>query len=114
MKNKEKLEKLLEATFDFLHEDCFPQGQKPKGYEEWKRDFAFHMTDWLDDFEDITALYNNPDLYEPKTVSPILIGFLTHALPHLLAAGRLLLDEIPDPFAPSKADVFHALNHIKT
>ena len=34
-----------------------------------------------------------------EKATTFLVGFLYHAVPHLKAAGRLLLDDVPDPCA---------------
>ena len=55
------------------------------------------MTDWLNDLESLVMLYEQHHLEKNKAAS-IVSGFLYHAIPHLNAAGRLLLDSVPDPF----------------
>src|SRR5207248_10218441 len=63
-----------------------------------KQDFIFHMTDWLDDLRRLTAIYEHPEKFDRRTAGCDVAGFLYHVIPHLKAAGRLLLDEIPDAF----------------
>ena len=67
-------------------------------YENMRHDFIFHLSDCGDDLAALSAWIRDPrrDL-EDSTVSN-LIGMLYHVIPHLDAAGRLLLDEIGDPF----------------
>jgi hypothetical protein len=61
-------------------------------------EFVFHMMDWIDDMERLRALYRSP-VRDATSASEVVVGFLYHVVPHLNAAGRLLLDEIPDRFA---------------
>jgi hypothetical protein len=62
------------------------------------------MMDWEGDLQELAKLFRNPDLSDEETASALVIGFLYHVVPHLNAAGRLLLDEISDPFAPAEAE----------
>ncbi|SRR5260370_15429052 len=64
---------------------------------EAKRQFIFHMTDWLDDLGSLVKLYEEGNLQKDEAASTVA-GFLYHVIPHLNAAGRLLLDHVPDPF----------------
>jgi hypothetical protein len=89
---------LLGKIFD----DSRSGERKVLGAEEYNRrrhDFIFHMTDWLNDLHRLTALYKNPAKQDPDDAGTEVIGFLYHVIPHLNAAGRLLLDEVGDPFA---------------
>jgi hypothetical protein len=88
------LERLLAAVFD----EC-RTAKNPVRHAERKRDFVFHMTDWLNDLRDLEELYGKPEKADPESASTFVAGFLYHVIPHLKAAGRLLLDEIPDPFS---------------
>lgn len=93
---RSKIEKLLTRVFDEL--------QKIDAAEEHMRsrqDFVFHMIDWKDDLDELVELYTNPDKHS-SDASKIIAGFLYHVIPHLNAAGRLLLDTLPDPFEEEK------------
>lgn len=68
-----------------------------------REDFVLHMTDWLDDLRRLTAVYEHPAQADPKQAGTVVAGFLYHVLPHLKAAGRLLLDNIPDAFDETDA-----------
>jgi hypothetical protein len=96
-----RLLQLLEAVFDQLHEED-RKNMAPLLYERRRHDFAFHMTDWLRDLESLGKLYQDPGQVSLEKATRFLIGFLYHVIPHLNAAGRLLLDEIPDAFAPAE------------
>ena len=97
MKLDVKLEHVLGQVFDSMREDL----RKDVGdadYEQQRRDFIFHMTDWSGDLAAIDQLFESPS--SPELASKVIVGFLYHVIPHLNAAGRLLLDTIPDAFAP--------------
>ena len=59
------------------------------------------MTDWLNDLDEINALFRHPNKFTPDEAAHSLIGILYHVPAHLKAAARLLLDEVPDPFEES-------------
>src|SRR5262249_46575995 len=71
---------------------------------EARQDFVFHMTDWLDDLDELKALYEDPARFDKKTADQIVFSFLIHALPHLMAAGRILLGKVTDPFVEMEAE----------
>jgi hypothetical protein len=66
-----------------------------------QRDFVFHMTDWLDDLDRLKAIYDHPEKWDRDQAGRDVYGFLLHVIPHLKAAGRLLLGEVSDPFEES-------------
>ncbi len=76
----------------------FQKLENPKANAVAKQDFVFHMTDWLDDLRRLAAIYKNPGKFDRQSAGHIVAGFLYHVIPHLRAAGRLLLDQIPDAF----------------
>jgi hypothetical protein len=102
MKTAVGLDQLLGQIFDGAADDSL-RIEHPDEYEKNKHDFIFHMTDWESDLGSLADLFQNPDRYDEETASRLVIGFLYHVIPHLRAAGRLLLDEIPDAFATDKA-----------
>jgi hypothetical protein len=93
-----KIEGFMAKVFDAVFEEE-REGGDPAEYERRRQDFAFHMTDWASEIEQMMALQKNLDEADPEEAATFIIGFLYHVVPHLNAAGRLLLDEIPDPFA---------------
>jgi hypothetical protein len=98
MRNIEKFENLMTRIFEDHREDV----REDLGQAEFERqrfDFAFHMSDWASDLEQMADLLRDPDRIDFEEASTFVIGFLYHVVPHLNAAGRLLLDEIRDPFA---------------
>src|SRR2546422_5728267 len=56
-----------------------------------RQDFVFHMSDWEADLEDLARLFQNPDKFSKDSAGQIVFSFLIHALPHLIAASRLML-----------------------
>ena len=88
-----EIKKLLGQIFD-----TFQEVEHPEERIRQKQEFVFHMTDWTSDLKKIAGLYQNPKKLGPDA-SKIVVAFLYHAIPHLNAAGRLLLDRIPDPFS---------------
>jgi hypothetical protein len=93
-----KIEGFMAKVFDAVFEEE-REGADPAEYERRRQDFAFHMTDWAGELEQMAALQRNLEQSDPEEAATFIIGFLYHVVPHLNAAGRLLLDEIPDPFA---------------
>src|SRR5262249_35846894 len=76
--------------------------EDPAANRRSREDFVFHMTDWLNDLDAIWQAYKNPEKTSKEAAGDAVFGFLVHALPHLMAAGRLLLDEIHDTFAEAE------------
>ena len=91
--HKHGMEELFRQIFD-----DFQQMDDPEEHARCKQEFVFHMLDWTSDLEELAALYRHPHK-RGSEAGKIVAGFLYHALPHLNAAGRLLLDRLPDPFA---------------
>lgn len=96
-----KLVMMLGALFESQREE-WKRDLPPAVFEQRRHDFVFHMLDWKDDLERLALFFSNPDCLDEEAASSFLIGFIYHVLPHLNAAGMLLLDEIKDPFAASK------------
>jgi hypothetical protein len=93
------LEQLLGHTFD-----AFRDVEDASDHAKRKADFIFHMTDWMSDLETLAALYKDPNMMDRKAARQFIFGFLVHVIPHLNAAGRLMLNEISDPFAPAEGE----------
>jgi hypothetical protein len=94
----EKLKDRLGEVFDFWR-----GSHKLHHRKEYRQDFVFHMTDWLNNLEELNALYKHPERYSKRKAAGLVYGFLIHVIPHLTAAGRILEDDIPDAFA----DLYH-------
>jgi hypothetical protein len=74
-------------------------------HDQRRRDFVFHMTDWLDDQQRLAALYADPEQFGTVESGDIVFGFLAHALWHLNEAYHLLNGHtVPNPFRESDAD----------
>jgi hypothetical protein len=95
-----ELEQLLRTVYD-----RFQKLTDSKKNAKARDDFVFHMTDWIKDFEDLAAVYACPQDFDAKTGGDIVYSFLIHALGHLMAAGRILMDELCDPFATEASGV---------
>jgi hypothetical protein len=74
----------------------------PAANAEARRDFVFHMTDWLDDLDRLKTIFDQPDQADRRKVASEIAGILYHVIPHLKTAGRLLLDDVRDPFEQPK------------
>jgi hypothetical protein len=61
-----------------------------------RRNFVFHLTDCSEDILRLADLYQHPEKFDKATAVQAVSGLLYHALPHLLAAGRLGLDRTPE------------------
>jgi len=94
----DQLEELLGRIFDGAREGLREKIELDD-YAQRRRDFIFHMADWKSEVQRLADLYKNPEGHDESAASDFLIGFLYHAIPHLNAAGRLLLDEVLDPFS---------------
>jgi hypothetical protein len=69
------------------------------------------MTDPKNDLQQFAALCSKLDLQDEEATSTFLIGFLYHVVPHLIAAARLLLGEIGDPFNSSRLEGANAASN---
>ncbi len=67
-------------------------------YARLRFDFIFHMTDWLDDLGRLNQVVSSPQARTTEEASGALMGFLIHAIPHLKAAGRILVGPPHDAF----------------
>ena len=88
-------------VFDALREEL--RGElTPAEYQRRKHEFIFHMLDWKDDIDRFARWLDNPDATDAEEASTFVVSFLIHVVPHLNAAGRLLLGKIEDPFVDSE------------
>lgn len=94
---KQEIERVLTRVFDELQET-----EDPVKHARAREDFVFHMVDWIYNLEELFQLYTTPQKYDIETSNNIIIGFLYHVIPHLNVAGRLLLDNISNPFEEKK------------
>jgi hypothetical protein len=89
-----ELQRLLSKVYD-----AYRKVDDPALNQACRQDFVFHMTDWLSDLHDLNRLYDRPSSATAKEAESIVYGFLIHAVPHLMAAGRLLEGkELTHPF----------------
>jgi hypothetical protein len=103
MRTQPTLEQLLGRVFDGAREGLRKKVD-PAEYEKRRHDFVFHMTDWQSDLDRLADLFKNPDKYDEESASTLLMGFLYHVIPHLDAAGCLLLDKVSSSFCPGGQD----------
>jgi len=97
METSPKLKELLGEIFDG-GQDGLRKEVGRKEFERRRYDFVFHMTDWEKDLGELVEIFKHPEKWDEESASPLIMGFLYHVIPHLKAAGRLLLDDIPDAF----------------
>ena len=77
---------LIKRLENFYRKWCGGTGKRD---EPAIRDFAFHMTDWIEDLRALHELFGNPDAVTPEQFNEVVFGFLTHASGHILAASEL-------------------------
>jgi hypothetical protein len=53
------------------------------------RDIAFHMTDWLEDYEELAKVFDMSKELSTQQVQEIVAQFLIHASNHIAAAKKL-------------------------
>jgi hypothetical protein len=87
----ERLKKTLAAVYD-----DFQKLDDKKLHARFRNNFIFHMVDWSEDLVKLRELFKNPERFDEETASQVISGFLYHVIPHLRAAGRLLLDYTPE------------------
>ena len=103
MAANDPLEELLGKIFDGAREGL-RENIEPEEYARRRRDFIFHMSDWKSEIQRLADLYQKPEGHDENAASDFVIGLLYHVIPHLNAAGRLLLDEVLDPFASAACE----------
>jgi hypothetical protein len=98
MDANESLRNILRAVFEGLRE------KEEASFSEKQEEFAFHIVECLDDFENLLMLLkksaSSNETNENAMIAREIVGFLYHVVPHLTAASRLLLDGVPDTFSP--------------
>ncbi len=73
--------------------------------EETAKDIAFHMTDWLEDLQELTLFLAEPESYSDSDIHKLLIRFLSHAPDHIAAATKLYMDiSVSDIFGVGAVD----------
>src|SRR4051812_20915715 len=80
------------------------EGLSASEYAALRDAFVFHMTDWLEDGDRFAALRREPRSAGQEEAIDRVVGFLIHAIPHLRAASRILLDDVGDPFEGDETD----------
>jgi hypothetical protein len=57
------------------------------------REFAFHMTDWIDDLQRLISAYEADIEISDDQIYEILLKFCIHAPLHIVRASEILLDD---------------------
>ena len=99
MTPEKSLKSLLAAVFAIHNPGSKKQRKANFQPIEQREDFCFHMLDWREDLERLASLYQNPERFSEEEAASVVYGFLIHAVPHLMEAGRILEgQEIANPF----------------
>jgi hypothetical protein len=109
MDSQASFSELLGKVFDHFHEGLAAEVGDAK-YEQRRHAFVFHMTDWQRDLRSLMDLSQHPEGRNVKATTTEIIAILVHIIPHLNAAGRLLLDEISDPYTDTAHESELAIN----
>ena len=99
----EQFRDLMRRVYDEMREGLREEVDA-KTYRENRELFAFHMSDWLDDYLDLKTLVESPQSTDADDAAEVVARFLYHVVPHTTEAGRLLLDDVPNPFAVDRRD----------
>src|SRR4051794_11083891 len=71
------LKQLLGKVFDELGDATDLVAHKKR-----REDFIFHMTDWLNDLEDLGVIYKCPENRNRKETAIKIASILYHVIPH--------------------------------
>lgn len=97
MSQTTQIEAMLGRIFDDARQGLRNE-LTPEEYERRRGEFIFHLTDSADDLQRLADFLWSPTTPDDEAATTALVGILYHIIPHLNTAGRLLLDEIEDPF----------------
>jgi hypothetical protein len=71
-------------------------------------DAGFHMTDWLEDLEELYTYYRDPESVPTEKAEQLLAGFLLHVPNHVAAAAKLVADfPVSDIFGVGAVEMAH-------
>jgi hypothetical protein len=76
-------------------------GEPVAVYRRKRQDFAFHMTDWIDDLELLIKAYQSPTRFRRSEWEGVINGFVVHVAGHLVEAARAYDDEWRSQFDSS-------------
>jgi hypothetical protein len=102
MSNSTRYEDLLGRVFDEMR-GSLRKVLSPADYAVLRDTFVFQMSDWIDGLDGLAGLRHSPDAADLDKATTFIVGFLYDVIPHLNAAGRLLLGEVGDPFLDDEA-----------
>ncbi len=60
---------------------------------EQAREFSFHMTDWLQDMEDLRRAYKSIHDVDDEYLFSVVLGFLLHVPAHVVSAASTMTGE---------------------
>jgi hypothetical protein len=60
--------------------------------QEQANEFAFHLTDWIDDLPRFVEFIENPSKLSNDEIQKLVIAFLAHVPYHLKEASEMLFD----------------------
>ena len=63
---------------------------------EQAKEFSFHMTDWLQDMEDLRFAFEAIHDVDDEALFSVLLRFLLHAPAHVVSAAALMTGETRD------------------
>ncbi|MBX3290810.1 MAG: hypothetical protein KF855_15955 [Acidobacteria bacterium] len=93
VENGTKIQKRIQHAFEnsaFTEKDAY--------------DISFHMTDWLEDIEELQRVYSNIDKLSNDEITSFIYKFVAHVPNHLNAAMKLTgLGPVTDVF---EANIF--------
>ena len=87
---RKRLERLLAAVYNE-----YQRLDPPAVNAECRRDFVFHMMDWIEDLRQLADLYRHPEQIDRDQAEKIVSGFLIHVTAHVMEAARLMLNYEP-------------------
>ena len=63
---------------------------------EQATEFSFHMTDWLQDMEDLRLAFETIHEVDDETLFSVVLKFLLHTPAHVVSAAATMTGETPD------------------
>lgn len=63
---------------------------------EQAREFSFHMTDWLQDMEDLRLAFGTVHDVDDEYLFSVVLKFLLHAPAHIVSAASTMTGETAD------------------
>lgn len=67
--------------------------EQAEATDQQARDFAFHMTDWIQDLQDLVVKYRQINETDNEKLFDTLLSFLLHVPGHVVEAAKLITGE---------------------